>query len=398
MARTLLLSDGSQSTQGVDANEILINFLISELDKNLFFRVYISREKRDVRSPHVSNSDQYLIFEKIKVDWFSTFKNLSNLLNSIAYLYLLVFVVPTQIRQLKKLILKKKVSKIWIIITSPQVIFLANKLIKKYGDIDIYSSVWDSPEEFSIMLNMPGLIRKKMMKDFSYIMNHSVKLGVSSINMKNEYETRFNKRCFVLQGDVSSISVKEDLRSNSSDYLIIGFAGTNYTPEVWNALFMAFDLIGWKLKGKDIKIRIIGNSILFSPPSDCMVEYLGKQTVNKTVEILSESFINFVPYRFGVVSKYGSSVSFPSKINTYLAAMKPIFTIAPEYSTPYQFVKEFELGISCSSLLPEDILLSLNDFDLSEKKYRQYILNCEKIYNESFHPEVFRKRFEQFIL
>jgi hypothetical protein len=128
-----------------------------------------------------------------------------------------------------------------------------------------------------------------------------------------------------------------------------------------------------------------------------MIEYFGQQPVNKARDILSDSFINFVPYRFSEITKYGSSVSFPSKINTYLAAKKPIFTIAPSYSTPSQFVNEFEIGVSCNSLLPENILSCLNKFNLSEGNYQKYVSNCEKVYNDSFHPSVFKKTFCEFI-
>jgi hypothetical protein len=228
-------------------------------------------------------------------------------------------------------------------------------------------------------------------------MNNSIKLGVASANMKKEYELRFNKECFVLQGDVIG-KIKEEIPAQNSDnYLIIGFAGWLYTPEVWDALFQSLDLADWKLNGKDVKIRIIGNAISFAPPSHCMIEYFGQQPVNKARDILSDSFINFVPYRFSEITKYGSSVSFPSKINTYLAAKKPIFTIAPSYSTPSQFVNEFEIGVSCNSLLPENILSCLNKFNLSEGNYQKYVSNCEKVYNDSFHPSVFKKTFCEFI-
>jgi hypothetical protein len=128
-----------------------------------------------------------------------------------------------------------------------------------------------------------------------------------------------------------------------------------------------------------------------------MIEYFGQQPINKVRDILSDSFINFVPYRFSEITKYGSSVSFPSKINTYLAAKRPIFIIAPSYSTPSQFVNEFEVGVSCNSLLPEKILSSLNKFNLDESDYQRYISNCEKVYNDSFHPLVFKKTFCEFI-
>jgi len=156
-------------------------------------------------------------------------------------------------------------------------------------------------------------------------------------------------------------------------------------------------LVGWKLNDKDVIIRTIGNSISFSPPSKCNIEYLGKRTVYEVIDLLSDSFINFVPYRFSAETRYGSSVSFPSKINTYLAAKKPIFTISPSYTTPFQFVNDFETGISCASLDPADILNSLNAFLVDEVRYQNMIRNCEEVYENNFHPTVFAKIFKEFI-
>jgi hypothetical protein len=395
MAKTLLLSDGSPSSEVIDPNEILLRFLSLNFENGSLIRVILSREKFRSEKPDNWNGYKYIILRRIKDSWRYLFKFLSFFPDSLSYLYLLMFVIPGQRRQIKGIIMKEGITKIWVVITSPQVIFLIRKLMKE--SINVYSSVWDSPEEFSLMLHMPVLFRQKMLRDFSFVMKHSIKLGVASTNMKKEYELRFNKECFVLQGDVIG-NIKEETPAQISDnYLIIGFAGWLYTPEVWNALFQSLDLVSWKLNGKDVKIRIIGNAISFEPPSHCMIEYFGQQPINKVRDILSDSFINFVPYRFSEITKYGSSVSFPSKINTYLAAKRPIFIIAPSYSTPSQFVNEFEVGVSCNSLLPEKILSSLNKFNLDESDYQRYISNCEKVYNDSFHPLVFKKTFCEFI-
>jgi hypothetical protein len=394
--KTLLISNGCHSDKIIDPNEILLRFLSSSFIKDSLYRVIITNEK--LRSKHDTwLGHKCMAIKRIRDTWYSLFKFLSFLPDSFNYIYILIFVIPGQSRQLARLIKKEEIIKIWAVMTSPQVIFLIRKLMEKNKGIKIYSSVWDSPEEFSLMLHMPVLFRQKMLRDFSYVMNNSIKLGVASTNMKKEYELRFNKECFVLQGDIIE-NIKEETPAQISDnYLIIGFAGWLYTPEVWDALFQSLDLLDWKINGKDVKIRIIGNAISFAPSSHCMIEYFGQQPVNKVRDILSESFINFVPYRFSEITKYGSSVSFPSKINTYLSAKKPIFTIAPSYSTPSQFVNEFEVGISCNSLLPENILSCLNKFNLSESNYQKYVNNCEKVYNGSFHPLVFKKTFCEFI-
>lgn len=395
--KTILLSDGCSSDKIIDPNEILLRFLSSNFEKGSLIRVILSREKFRSDKPDNWNGYKYITLKRVKDSWHYLFKFLSFFPDSLSYLYLLIFVIPGQSRQIAGIVKKEGISKIWVVMTSPQIVFLIRKLMKKNKGIKIYSSVWDSPEEFSLMLHMPVLFRQKMLRDFSYVMNNSIKLGVASTNMKKEYELRFNKECFVLQGDVIE-NIKEETPARISDnYLIIGFAGWLYTPEVWDALFQSLDIVDWKLNGKDVKIRIIGNAISFSPPSHCMIEYFGQQPINKVRDILSDSFINFVPYRFSEITKYGSSVSFPSKINTYLAAKKPIFTIAPSYSTPSQFVNEFEIGVSCNSLLPEDILSCLNKFILKESRYQKYISNCEKVYNKSFNPLAFKKSFSKFI-
>lgn len=395
--KTLLLSDGFYSDINVNPNEILLKFMTSKLEKDSLYRVILTGESLESTRPLKWNGYSYTVLKRIKEFRYSAFKYIAYFVNTFIYIYTLLFIVPKQVTQIKKLIQEEKVKKIWVVMTSPQVIFLIRKLLKRNKDLKIYSSVWDSPEEFSLLLSMPGLFRRKLLRDFSFVMNHSVKLGVASINMKKEYEIRFQKKCFILQGDVTGDFKKRKHPAFSNDNLIIGFAGWLYTPEVWNALFEALDLVGWKIKEKNVLIKIIGNSISFSPPSKCNIEYLGKRTVYEVIDLLSDSFINFVPYRFSAETRYGSSVSFPSKINTYLAAQKPIFTISPSYTTPFQFVNDFETGISCASLDPADILNCLNAFIEDEGRYNTMIRNCEKVYSNNFHPSVFAKIFKEFI-
>lgn len=394
--KTLLLSDGCVSSEVIDPNEILLRFLSLNFAKESFIRAILSRDTLNSYQPEFWNGFNYIQLKRYNNSWHHLFRFLSFIPDSISYFYLMFVVIPKQLRQLTRVIKEEKVTKVWIVMTSPQVIFLSRRLLR-ISEIEFFSSVWDSPEEFSKMLHMPRLLRQKMLSDFNTIMKHSVKLGVASLNMKKEYETRFNKECYILQGDViEDTLIKSDIMLPDK-YLIIGFAGWLYTPEVWDAFFKALDLVDWHLNNREVKIRIIGNEISFTPPSGCLIEYLGKQPIKKAREILTESYINFVPYRFDETSKYGSSVSFPSKINTYLSAKKPIFTIAPSYSTPFQFVEDFELGVACGSLRPEEIIFSLKKITSDESRYQKYIHNAGKIYDESFNSIAFNKTFSDFL-
>lgn len=394
--KTLLLSDGCVSNDVIDPNEILLRFLTLNFLNESFIRAILSRDSLSESQPQFWNGFKYIQLKRIKESWYYLFRFLSFIPDSLTYLFLMFVVIPKQLRQLTDLIKKEKVTQVWIVMTSPQVIFLSHRLLK-LPDIEFFSSVWDSPEEYSKMLHMPWLMRQKMLSDFNTIMKRSVNLGVASFNMKKEYETRFNKKCYILQGDVvEDTLIKNDILLPDK-YLIIGFAGWLYTPEVWDALFKALDLVKWRLNNKDVKIRIIGNGISFIPPAGCLIEFLGKQPVVKARSILRESYINFVPYRFDEISRYGSSVSFPSKINTYLAAKRPIFTIAPSYSTPFQFIEGFELGVACDSLKPEEIIKSLKKIVSDDTRYQIYIHNAEKIYEECFNPKAFSKTFCEFL-
>jgi hypothetical protein len=395
--KTLLISDGFFKSGFIDANEILLEFLTSGFEKGSFKRVFLQKEKSQKNRPDKWNGFEYFELKRCRENRFSSLNRIIPLIiNWFIYPFTLYFVIPKQAQKILKIIKKEKIEKIWIVITSPHLIFLIRRLLSNLNNIKIYSTVWDSPEEFSLTLNMPKIFREKMLRSFSDIMGKSVNLGVASENMKNEYEKRFDKKCFVLQGNVISCNIHIQNNSYSGPF-VIGYAGSFYTPEVWDALFETFNLINWKINDREVIIRIISNSIYFNPRSKCRIDYWGNRPVSDVIDILSHSFVNFVPYRFSETSKYGSTVSFPSKISTYLAAKRPIFTIAPAYSTPFEFVNSKEVGIACDSLNPQDILKSINRFFFDGLIYKKMINNCERVYNLSFHPEVLSKKFNEFI-
>lgn len=396
MNSVLLISDGNPSEDSLDPNEILLRFFFTSVEDTDVLRFILS-----IRSEH-NMPDSWLGFRYIVYRRKSAFINhkygslLNGILNFLSNLHITIIETNYLFNKLNSVYKGNHFDKIVVVATSPQIISIASRFCKKVK-IPIYTIIWDTPEQFSLDLRIPPVFRRKILRGYNYLLSKSLSYGVASDELGRYLSNKFGKKAFLMQGDVVE---RKDIIStvkNNDNRIIIGFAGTQYAYEAWDALFKALETLDWKYDGKPIFIRIIGTRFNIVTNNKCNIEYLGAQKVPEALSILSDSDINFIPYRFNNQSNMESRFSFPSKLNTYLSASRPLFAIAPDYSSVNNFIVEEEIGICCNTLIPENIADSLCRILSDQAMINEYILNIKRIYENKFSPEKLSERFSSFL-
>jgi len=182
---------------------------------------------------------------------------------------------------------------------------------------------------------------------------------ISINSLDNEYDSIINENCF-----------------------IIAISGQIYAYEETKKLLDTLELMNWEYKGKKIYFYYYGswfNSCIdtslyhsenivikgFYPQDELLIE-------------LSKVNILYCPYFFSEQSelKKVSELSFPSKLVSYLSVDTPILIHAPNYASPYKFVKQYDCGYLIDSIseseIKNELISILENYD---NKYCYYINN-----------------------
>jgi hypothetical protein len=127
------------------------------------------------------------------------------------------------------------------------------------------------------------------------------------------------------------------------------------------------------------------------------IEYLGWQSPEKTIELMSQVDVTYLPYWFDRSHSLSVRLCFPSKLTTYLAAGRPVLFHGPKDSSPAHFFSRFPVGLCCHSLEEPEIIESLRRFIIDRKFYALATQAGQAALDQELDLRVFRRRFATLI-
>jgi hypothetical protein len=305
--------------------------------------------------------------------------------------------IPQIIGKLVKIIEKEHIQKVWFVLNSPSMIFLAGEFIK-IKKISMICTVWDPPERFIADLNFNEQKANKLLDIFGLILKSSEMVGVASENMQIEYEQRYGissiRQIHGLDESLWRIPTQNQVESEE---FIIGFAGNMYATTEYSALLSALDEVNWKIDGKHISIWFIGKDKPNNSRDDQSIQYFGWRSLSETLELLSQTDITYVPYWFDDSYSITTRLCFPNKISTYLAAGKPILYHGPGSGSPAKLMDRYPIGLCCNSLESEKIISCIRRFIIDQTLYQNATMYGQKALMEEFNLKVFLQRFSELV-
>ena len=286
---------------------------------------------------------------------------------------------------------------VWAVLNDPILINLAKRVASTLG-AQLVTTIWDPPEYLAMNLGFDRFSRHILLREFEKVLLMSVRCGVASEGMREEYKNRYGIESVVLIH-----GVHPDLRRppakelTSEEQFIIGFAGALYARHEWQALLSALSKVNWQIEGRDVIVRVLATGISFQGYGKMRIEYLGWRSVEETVELMSQVDVAYLPYWFDEFHSLSVRLCFPGKLTTYLAAGRPVLFHGPKDSSPARLFRRFPVGLCCHSLEGAEIIESLRRFITDREFYAAATRAGQVAMDQELNLRVFRQRFATLI-
>lgn len=286
---------------------------------------------------------------------------------------------------------------VWCVLQGQTMIRMARQVAKAL-EVPLLTQIWD-PLSWWLRANQVDRISRSLIsKEFDRVLMASRSCAAASWAMAQEYNRKYGVACTpLILGIDPRDAVEPAERINQSNELIIGIAGQLYAADAWYALLSALDRAGWKVRGRDVRIRFLGRRLNLSAENGMRVEYLGWHPQKEVIRLLSQTDILYCPYWFDPNFAEEARLCFPSKLVTYLASGRPILFHGPEYSSPALFLKENNAAIFCHSLQPRKIFNAIESCAINEDLYYEIVQNGRAAFIRHLTKSTMRVNFAHFL-
>lgn len=284
-------------------------------------------------------------------------------------LYYINKVLNEEVLKIEKKIKDGNYKFIWLIASTPELIFLGNRLVNKGYDIRV--TVWDDPEYIAQNLRLPPSFITILMEAFGNLMTKAKKGMVISYSMQFQYYKKYKLDSIIVRHGIKEQKFIKEKKINKDINIV--FAGSLYCKHEWNYLVKALNSVDWKINNKDIYIHHIGMFPKYGATKNKNIKLYGFQPFDKTLMLLSTMDIGYLPYWFSRKYKIPAQTSFPGKMSAYAATGLAIFHHAPDYTEVTSFLNRYKFGVCCHSNATKTILKELNSLILSldSKEYSE---------------------------
>jgi glycosyltransferase involved in cell wall biosynthesis len=289
------------------------------------------------------------------------------------------------------------VDAVWVVLQGQTMVRLARKLSQRL-DVPLLTQVWD-PFGWWLQANLiDGFSRRRLLKEFDEVIKASASCATASWAMSENYTRKYAvMNAPVIAGLPRGLALPPALKPHDSDEFIIAMAGQFYAQTEWECLQHALNACNWTIAGKRIRVRVMGGAFKVFAQSPSNFEYLGWQSQDETIRLLSESDLLYMPYWFSGEYHEESSNSFPSKLVTYFAAGRPVFCHAPAYASPAKYIKDNDAGFLCESLDTSVIIKQLEAAVQNTEAYGRFAANGYACFMKDFTLERMKESFLAFL-
>lgn len=291
----------------------------------------------------------------------------------------------------------QKVDAVWVVLQGQTMVRLARQLTKAL-DVPLLTQVWD-PFGWWLQANLiDGFTRRRLLKEFDQVIKQSASCATASWAMSENYTNKYRVvNAPVIAGLPRELALQPATKAHDGDEFIIAMAGQFYAQTEWECLQHALNACNWKVAGKRIRVRVMGGAFKVFTQSPSNFEYLGWQSQDETIRLLSESDLLYMPYWFSGEYHEESSNSFPSKLVTYFASGRPVFCHAPSYASPAKYIKVNDAGFLCESLDTSVIISQLEKAVQDSEAYGRFAANGHSCFMKDFTLERMKESFLAFL-
>lgn len=272
--------------------------------------------------------------------------------------YTAAFVLPQIARQAGDFAKENHAELIWSVVQGQTMIKLTEPAAHRAG-LPYVIQVWDPPEWWLMENKFDRYSTKSVMKSFQKALHHSQCCIAASWAMADYYSREYACKSTPVILGFEPGEVQKG-KKYKDDSLIIALSGQLYASQEIQALIQALDLMEWQYNGRKIILRFYGRTIQLSLSKPSNIQVMGWLPQNELLSELAQADLLYCPYWFSERFKLPSSLSFPSKLSTYLKTGVPTLVHAPDYASPRKFVEQNDVGYICGTLDPNTVRDVLN--------------------------------------
>ena len=303
--------------------------------------------------------------------------------------------IPELAQEISRFAKRQGTDLVWVVLNDALLFKIAWRVASALN-VELVSMVWDPPEYQLMNLGLRSWMSRSLQREFDHTLRMSRLCGAISENMAREYQNEYGIPALTMMHSIDARhSCRPCSKLRSPNRLIMGFAGSLYARQEWEALLQALSDTNWIVAGRDVSILHLGGE---DPPyvtPDMPVQRLGWRNQSEAIRLLSEVDVAYLPYWFDKRYTIATRLSFPSKLSAYAAAGKPVLFHGPVDSSVTGFFEQYPMGVVCHSLLAQDILQGLATFT-DPDFYATAAQATHRAFSEVFDWRVSRLRLAQF--
>ncbi|AFM02106.1 glycosyltransferase [Desulfitobacterium dehalogenans ATCC 51507] len=273
------------------------------------------------------------------------------------------------------------VELIWSVIQGQVMIQLAQPVSKLSG-IPYVFQTWDPPEWWLSANKVDPETSCITMEAFANAIRDSECFIAASWAMGEAYQQRYGckKSIPVILGFTPEKVVPAGMKKK--DDFVIALSGQIYATAEYEALVEGLNRLRWSYQGKKIVLRLYGRYFHLHFQKGTNIEVRGWMEQDELLPELADTDLLYCPYWFSEDFREASSLSFPSKLSTYLKTGVPVLMHGPEYASPRRFLERYDAGYICTTLDPDGIaeqirtIMDAGDRDLvAQRGYQAFLDN-----------------------
>jgi hypothetical protein len=295
---------------------------------------------------------------------------------------------------IRYLYLRKKVVRSAVEKIKPEVIFvqlrgnplfIVNYIIDNF-DIPIIGMIEDTVEREKDGGFFPYKIKKKL---YYKSLPRMSKIGVAGETLQKYIENNFKIEAHILRPWYEKSFSEKHSYKNS---IKIFFGGNLYAKKEFYKFLKALDL--FSRDNKSIAINFIiatKNKINYKPDNYEMTElgWVHEKILGKQIK---ECHISYLPYIFDSKFEHSMTYAFPGKAGYYISNNLPILFHGPIYSSFNFFLKTNKVGVSCSSLELNEIVISISKLIHDKDQYNAFQKNIDRVYTLEYSQDQFDRK------
>ena len=287
---------------------------------------------------------------------------------------------------------EKGIDRVWVPLHSPTSIRIAQPVAEALAK-PLITTTWDPPNYKLAAFGVGRRMRRQLLKKFDATNRFASACSAASEPMRDLYERLYGTPTVTM---ILGAPRPETLNRPDPDApLRIGFAGSLYARQEFNALRQALDRMNWMLDGRLIELHLYGDHEALADQGRICVH--GWADPDSTVSAISACDIAYLPYWFAKNRREVVEVSFPGKLALYAAARTPVFYHGPSYGSPVRFLERFPMGKVCATLDASTVAERLASL-LGDRAWLSSARDgCDRAYDEELSADVFADRFAQLL-